>query len=70
MGGIQCKVRVIDFRAYMQTLPGGELNEVYRPDATHLSKAGAYRVSKDWLLPEILRVYRNAAKEDKAPTSP
>ena len=59
------KVRVIDLRGYLHSLPGGEMNEDYRPDGTHLSRESAYQVSVDWLSGEVLRVYREQASHAK-----
>ena len=52
------KVRVLDLRAYIQSLPGGELDTDYRPDKTHLTIEAAVQLSRDWLGGEVLRIYR------------
>jgi hypothetical protein len=55
------KVRVLDFAAYLRTLPAGEMDARYRPDGTHLSGEGSLRLAHDWLESEVLRLYRESA---------
>ncbi|MDP6980878.1 MAG: acyltransferase family protein [Myxococcota bacterium] len=64
------QVRVIDLRRYIQTLPGGEFDERYRPDATHLTPEAAYQVAKDWLADEIMRIYREEGARARAEGAP
>ena len=55
------RVRIVDLADYMRSLPGGEMDPSYRRDGVHFGKKSAYRVTSDWLGPEILRVYRDEA---------
>lgn len=51
-------IHVVDLAAHMKTLPGGPLDPEYRPDGTHWSLLGAQRIAHEWLVAELLRVYR------------
>jgi peptidoglycan/LPS O-acetylase OafA/YrhL len=52
------RLKVVDLAKYMATLPGGELDPMYRPDGTHFSVEGSLRMTNRWLGAEVLRVYR------------
>jgi hypothetical protein len=54
-------VRAVDLAGYMRTLPGGELDEEYRPDGIHLTADASAKLAGDWLASEILRVYLDNA---------
>ena len=50
-------VRLIDVPAWLRTTPGGETNEVYRPDGVHYSLTGATELTR-WLVPQLLAAAR------------
>jgi len=45
-------LRVLDLGAYVQSLPGGELDPARRPDGVHWSDSGADEVVT-WLMPQV-----------------
>jgi hypothetical protein len=53
------QLRVIDLAAYTRTWPGGVFDPQYRPDRVHWSRAGALKLSREWLSDEILDTYRS-----------
>ena len=52
------QVHVFDLQAYLQSLPGGEMDPEIRPDAVHFTTASAERVGEQWLGPELLALWQ------------
>lgn len=49
-------VVVVDLAEAVRTWPGGEFDPTLRPDLTHFGKAGAIRIARQFLGPQIVRV--------------
>jgi lysophospholipase L1-like esterase len=55
------RVRVIDFRALVESLPDIVAGAPARPDGVHLTHAAAYQVVREGLGPRLLELYRSAS---------
>jgi peptidoglycan/LPS O-acetylase OafA/YrhL len=64
-------VHVLDLQAYLQSLPGGEMDPSVRPDGVHFTTPSARTVTEAWLGPALLDLWQqDQAAEGVVPGSP